>query len=137
MTISKGKQALIDVAVWLEAGAPHVGDLVGFDLSVGVDLQQNSCGTVCCIAGALVQFNEPVTEKLKAQVAEDDYNTEYNWSTIFQRGMEIAGLDEGQASALFEPDVWDRADITPAEAAKVIRHYVNTDEVNWDVVFEG
>lgn len=136
MTISKGKQALIDVAVWLEAGAPHKGDVAGFDLSVGVEMRDPACGTVCCIAGALVQFNEPVTEKLKAQMENDDYDSEYNWSTIFERGMEIAGLDDDDASALFEPDVWDRSEITPAQAALVIRHYVATDEVNWDVAFE-
>jgi hypothetical protein len=136
MTISKGKQALIDVALWLEAGAPHKGDVDGFDLSVGVAMRDPACGTVCCIAGALVQFNEPVTEKLKSQMEYDDDDHEYNWGTVFRRGMAIAELTEEQAEALFEPDVWDRSEVTPAEAARVIRHFVETGEVDWGVANE-
>lgn len=136
MSNLKGKQALIGVAEWLEAGAPHVGDVAGFDLSVGVQMADPACGTVCCIAGALVQFNEPVTEKLISQIDYDDDDTEYNWGTIFDKGMEIAGLTEDQAGELFEPSDFNRSEIKPEQAAKVIRHYLSKGVVNWDVIYE-
>jgi hypothetical protein len=136
------KAILEDVALWLEAGAPHVGDVLGFNLSVGVkaryDHETNTCGTVCCIAGAIVQFNEPVLkrEELKEWVDNipwGETGNEYGYGTVFRRASRLAEISECQALELFEPSM-DRSEVLPEQAAKVVRHFMETGAVDWDII---
>ena len=51
------------VLAWLEAGAPHTPEGIGFNMCSfddedHYDFEQNSCGTACCIAGAVQKFNK-------------------------------------------------------------------------------
>lgn len=132
-----GRKAFEPVLAWLENGAPHV-DLDGraidvFDMSCGIE--NNSCGTACCIAGALVQFNST-----NARIGELDDN----WYFILQDALRISGIefektalqlfavDNEQGISFKEDDIREYA--TPAQAAIVLRHFLDTGEVNWDLV---
>lgn len=113
----QGKAALIKVAEWLEAGAPHVvikdGVEVGvFDMTQVVNIKPE-CGTACCIAGSVCQFN-----MLGMDVRYDNGNLGWDdkevWDPalgeyrVTQKGgktlaQEYLGMNEGQADELFEP----------------------------------
>ncbi len=132
----KGEKALIQVAEWLEAGAPHV-DVNGrkidhFNMESIVD-QNNSCGTSCCIAGAVMQFN-----RLSLKGSEED-----EW--WFMKGRDKVAkylqISRYNADELFSP--WNQGEgftlsrdfqdySNPAVAAKVVRHFVDTGVVDWE-----
>jgi hypothetical protein len=107
------KEGLAQIATWLEAGAPHVntpsGKLVGFNMA-NVDVI-TPCGTMCCIAGALSHFNP---------AAENAWNLTY---------------DGNHGSALFMPPDYriDPSYNDPTRAARVIRHFIETETVDWSV----
>lgn len=116
------------IAEWLEAGAPH-RDGQGFNMETWskkdhTDYAGAKCGTVMCIGGAANQFFGEGTAGL-AMVDEPGV------------GIEILGLTRKQTVALFYPYVlgalssrnW--SSITPQHAARVIRHLIATDEVDW------
>lgn len=128
-----GVIALQRVARWLEAGAPHVDvngrEIDAFDMTKGIE--RADCGTACCIAGALVQFdNDPATEF-----------TGY-WSDVLDDARRISGITNAEdASELFGLD--DSAfyanerrfrGVKPEQAAKVIRHFIRTGVVDWNRV---
>lgn len=141
--------ALDRVAVWLEAGAPHTATpggipVTGFDMSRGVAIDGKGCGTVCCIAGAVCQF-EGVTN---AEVADMLATGEGNWRElgwwgtggVAMQAQEILGLTSEQADSLFTPigynsDEWedDYRPLPAALAARVIRHLIATGDVNWEL----
>ncbi len=129
----QGRQSLLDVVAWLRAGAPHTTKGFGvhhFDMAFGVDsnsLNTNKCGTVCCIAGAVCQF-----EKL--------YDGSGNLNFFGARGAgELArkhlGMTEEDAHKLFMPfDYFNSehtANISPDVAADVVENYLRTGEVVW------
>jgi len=106
------------IARWLEDGAPHIGNVAGFDMT---DLLQvTSCGTVCCIAGAANQF-------FNAKDAGDAYEA-----------MDLLGLSDSDSDDLFEPESYWRGkdysdnEYTPAWAARCIRKYQRTGIVDWE-----
>lgn len=140
--------ALDRVAKWLEAGAPHTATpngppVTGFDMSRGVAIDSAGCGTVCCIAGAVCQF-EGVTN---AEAVDMLASAEGNWHELGWWGahgvagqaQEILGLTSEQADSLFTPvgynyDKWDDyRPLTAALAARVIRHLIATGDVNWEL----
>lgn len=105
------------VLEWLDAGAPHH---VGFGFNMqwfknhdNDDFAGHSCGTVCCIAGALREFND-----LRGSIYD---------------AAERAGMTDGQLKELFY--AWkgpiSLGKITPAEAAFAIRSMLETGEVKW------
>lgn len=143
--------ALTEIAEWLEAGAPHKGDLTGFDMTTyGL---HNSCGTVACIAGAAVDFH-------RADLFQRALGS---WSeapiAVPPVAREILGLTYNQSEVLFcpcddtdedypddrgdlcevyfeddEDQDWIRhGDIDAAWAARTIRHLIATGRVNWRV----
>lgn len=127
------KAYLAEVANWLEAGAPHETrhglQIDGFDMDVGVTDPQANCGAVCCIAGALVQFNQPFHETHLAGA------TELKWEEVRDRAMVLLGLPDdevGKAAAeqLFR-SIPNNDWITPAIAAQVLRHLIAYEEVDW------
>ena len=132
----RGARNLGKVARWLEAGAPHV-DISGrridsFDMTKGIESE--GCGTACCIAGALVQFNGG--------------NATGYWTDIRDKAMDLGGItEEADAYELFglysdgqgeyEHGRFARLrEVKPEGAAKVIRKFVRTGEVDWDAAFK-
>lgn len=136
-----GRAALEKVARWLEDGAPHV-DLEGglkldrFNMSRTV--HTTDCGTSCCIAGAICQFE---------MLGKRQFKKEMPW--LGDEGAaalvtEYLGLDleddETTWGKLFCPwEHFDGPDYTfnhPARGAAVIRHFLATGEVDWDLFKE-
>lgn len=135
----QGKKALIKVAEWLEAGAPHVKvadgfELGRFDMEFAV-LPEPGCGTACCIAGAVCQF-----EKLghRGSYGSLVFFGELGAGALTQ---EFLGIDQTDANYLFTP--WEyyynrhSSEFSkPARAAAVIRNFLETGEVDWNLFDE-
>lgn len=116
------------VTNWLAAGAPHDEDhnLAGFDYLNWIE--ETKCGTIACIAGAAVQFNDPL------------YYLRYLYEdSIGKKAQELLGLTEEQATLLFYPfDKYDDLEFTqhlpPQKIAKVLQHFIDTNEIDWEMV---
>lgn len=140
----RGRQALEKVAEWLEAGAPHVCTDAGrrideFDMSFGV-VTTSGCGTSCCIAGAIVQFEGLGTLNYAGSMTFGGYAEEEN---VEKLARNLLGIDYGDAKELFLP--WETIDVEeypylegnpepfsdPEVAAKVIRNYLETGIIDW------
>lgn len=150
-------QRLTKLAEWLEGGAKH--ERIEFDMSKGVmvrtpedydptDPAHSVCSTVCCLAGAAVQFFAEPEEKSEINseaMTEDD--GEAVWDHVWPVAQEALGLTEDQAHLLFEPSRYQpdreggvifhyRGNLSlfndPAWAARTIRHLIETGEVDWD-----
>ena len=131
------------VLAWLEAGAPHTPEGIGFNMSNFADedypdFEQNPCGTACCIAGAVQQFNK---------LPPTDLNSV--WADINALGKKL-GMSLQQILGLFfaadKLERWEWGEypntgallngqdlyiVTPAMAAKTLRHFMATGEVVW------
>jgi hypothetical protein len=141
MAIPTGKKrkALERVARWLEAGAPHRDDngveTHGFNMSFavatgeyghGVDLG-NNCGTVCCIAGAVCQF-----QRIPFADFGGFFSANSGPGTVAQ---EYLGLSDSEARYLFMPFDYHEShgmDYTPAMGAATIRNFLHTGDVVWE-----
>lgn len=132
----KGRKALVAVAEWLEAGAPHT--VLGNGLKVDAFNMENvvqvddACGTSCCIAGAICQF--------EGLGLENRYSCgSLPWDGS-QGGSELArtfiGLEDREARELFTP--WNTFEgdsdsfNSAARGGAVIRHLLATGEVDWN-----
>lgn len=148
----QGKKALVKVAEWLEAGAPHVvikeGQAIAeFNMSFGGVYDEVACGTACCIAGAVVQFENLMQPDESGEIeffSEDPENVGEGEPRELGAG-EIAsnfiGLTEDQADKLFMPfgefEYEEASEFSkPARAAAVVRHLIETGEVCWDLFDE-
>ena len=132
----KGRKALVTVAEWLEAGAPH--KMLGnglqvdrFDMEKVVEVNA-SCGTSCCIAGAVCQF-----EGLGMGNRYRDGGLEWAGNEGgFELAKDFIGLETREANQLFMP--WNYFDgdsesyNSAARGAAVIRHLLTTGEVDWE-----
>lgn len=133
-------ESLTRVAEWLEAGAPHRrsdGRVVhGFNMSHGVGTED--CGTTCCIAGAVCQF-----EGLGVLSYDGEMNFFGDTDGAGTLAAKHMGLSDEVASRLFMPfDHWvtEGAGVSvsdPEAAAKVVRHYLATGQVDWSVGVPG
>lgn len=142
----KGRKALEGVAEWLESGAPHVTidadtnlviDHFNMEYSIDADYEhhvenyyvEDSCGTACCIAGAVVQFEK---------MCMDSRNNrgEVEWHIVEDAVITEFDMDTNRAMELFLP--WEYFDLpdylynNPKVASKVIRTYLATGQVDWD-----
>lgn len=132
---TEGRNALEQIAEWLEAGAPHVdheGRTVDhFNMEYPVSKDGPECGTTCCIAGALVQFNGLDDRDLLEATGN------IAWYTVKRLAVDFLDIGPATATELFEPWVYfDGADDSfndPKRAAKVLRHYLETGRVDWDL----
>lgn len=135
-----GRAALERVAEWLENGAQHVvvdatGREIGFfDMEYGA--QETQCGTACCIAGAVYQF-EGLTGKFPGS---PDFFAEIGpqAKALIKGGLPSNEDEDDALDALFVPwDFFDHDAIdefsSPQRAAKVIRHLLATGIVDWDI----
>jgi hypothetical protein len=93
----------------------------------------HECGTVCCIAGAIVQFE--LQDQLGTMAgglheAQTKYRKFLVDESIIDTAARIADISRVMANNLFIPTVpLDRA--TPAQGAKVIRDLIETGRVTW------
>jgi hypothetical protein len=118
-----------DMANWFEHTGLH--SLPG-NMPVGKAIQD--CGTVACIAGWAVAVHEPKLKLCDAPVG-----------AVFERAKKLLGLDELVAKYLFLPASAPHVDenflnvygANPKQAARVVRHLVETGEVDWRVAFSG
>lgn len=135
----KGIDALVRVAEWLELGAPHVEiskgfEISEFDMETVVSSNGNDCGTACCIAGAICQFEMLGLDKRDAS-GNLEWNNPEGTEGAFYMVRDFLGMEDLQAHKLFEPF---NIDIEPFEynnpkiAAKVIRTFIKTGVVDWD-----
>lgn len=129
-------ELLTKVAEWLEAGAPHtvtpLGDIAGFNMNwVQREIDEDyrpefmteflntpyACGTVCCIAGYAAGLNG------------DRIDTE----DFVEYASHAFDLSRTEANRLCNPfyEVKDLEKVSPAQAARVIRHLIKTGEVVW------
>jgi len=101
----------------IEAGDSSPQGL-GFDMSTFRD----NCGTTACIAGWNMFLFEP-----KTWAKGHSSNSEYN-----KAGQEHLGIDLAQCDELFLPlTELKYEDITPADAATVLRNLAQTGRVEW------
>lgn len=132
-------KSLIKVAEWLEDGAKHVEvgnhSIERFDMEQAVSAAGSSCGTACCIAGAIVQFENLISPVL---TGARDFFDGYDSDGVGTIAADHLGIDSSDAEALFEP--WQRFGFEsyeefsdPQRAAKVVRHYIETGVVDWDL----
>ena len=129
---------LVEVIQWLDRGAPHEthhGQVVwGFNMDVVVaHADEEGCGAVCCIAGAICQFNDPF------QLSDLYDESEADWrgsEGVMARAMGMLGISYELADKLFRPSEHN-GHITPAVAAATLRHFLDTGDVVWPDAPEG
>lgn len=117
----------------------------------------NHCRTSCCIAGAAVQFfNTParLLEKEWADTGYADGTESIGWLRVSLEATELLNLSVEQAAQLFTPQARyqmcmpNYSDVVeyerlkrygnldsysdPAWAARTIRHFLATGEVDWE-----
>lgn len=114
-------ELLTRVALWLEAGAPHVdkdGNKVNFNMKM-VQATHRTCGTTCCIAGYAALL-------VNAHIDASDY---LRWAAA------NFDLDRETTKALCYPFSSHSVlvGIKPDQAARTIRHLIATGEVKWDL----
>lgn len=90
------------------------------------------CGTACCIAGAIVQFENLIDPVLSGSA--DFFDAEHGVGPIVQDHLDISTR---KAEQLFTPWGYFESDSTdefsdPQRAAKVVRHFIETGVVDWD-----
>lgn len=139
----QGRKALEKVADWLERGAPHVDvngrSLDNFDMNFAV--MTGGCGTSCCVAGAVVQFEGLGTLREDGSLLFDSNRSQTGADEL---ATEFLGISETDAQRLFMP--WENDEFVTnnylesnakpfsdiAVAAKVIRTYLATGEIDWE-----
>jgi hypothetical protein len=137
---------LVRVAEWLEAGAPTVGKLAGFNMADTIEYapfssatqndgrhMEHQCGTICCIAGAVVQFE---LQEIYGEMADNDDAVMVKHEfvvgkSILTTAADIIGIDDDTADRLFVPAGVSLHNATPEQGATVIRELIATGEVNW------
>ncbi len=105
------------------------------------------CGTTACIAGWASSFlqrdgtllNEARTHAQMALMHSDGIGHP-SWNTHAGLAAGLLGLDSEEAERLFEPmntdferDDIEWSEVSPRQAAKVLRHLAKTGEVDWNV----
>ena len=133
----EGIKRLTEVTEWLEAGAPHRkiegGVVDAFEMDVGVTIDTD-CGTACCIAGAVCQFNQPfdLSDGLGEQQNEVNWRGEEG---VMARALSLLGLNRSGEGLRLAHRIFRANDhnehITAEVAARVMRHFLNTGELEW------
>lgn len=135
-----GRKRLEQVQEWLADGAPHKEiELNGEKLlpitrfNIHQTVRRDDCGTVCCIAGAVCQFNAPfdIRELDQHKWVAFYENEDDSHEGVSARAQNLLGISHFDACELFEPSDIDWDDITPAVAAELLKTYMATGEINW------
>lgn len=85
-----------------------------------VDTSGHSCGTVACIGGWAVYL-----------YCDKDIKRASKYSGNLDFMQEILGIYGQNFFSLCTPDIQNYSVVTPDTAAQVIRHFVETGEVDW------
>lgn len=134
-----GRKALEKVAKWLEAGAPRMVTKSGrelgvFDMNYGIAPPHEAtghCGTACCIAGAVCQFEQ--------LVELDDGGAYFHGDRgVGATARDFLGLSEQDANRLFVPWTEEGAEEATEHydhvlAGAVIRGLLNDGVIDWNV----
>jgi hypothetical protein len=113
---------LTEIAEWLEAGAPERKGVTGFDMEQF--LSDRGCGTACCIAGAVVQFDRAIPYATANEAYCEGGDPE-------DLALHLLGMDMETADELFYGRGVDLEDIDSAWAARCIRKLIETGRVDW------
>lgn len=155
----KGIIALTKVAQWLEAGAPHVQvadniEVGHFNMEYAVVANPGSgddCGTACCIAGAVCQFemlglNERSKDGDLEWMPEGLFSNEIKKDSsvkgAFYLAADYLGMGYDAARHLFEPfnievEFLEQDEYNDPEiAARVVRNFIETGVVDWNQACE-
>lgn len=124
------KERLTQVAEWLEAGAPERKFNMNRLLNISETTDTvNWCGTECCIAGYVVTKFAPEDVAIVADSGSADW-----------LAGKLLDLEPETADDLFYPkdsharQIEDWSAITATQAATVVRHLIETEEVNWEII---
>ena len=121
------------VADWLEGEKPPLNGVGQFNIQRGVEFVPE-CGTVCCIAGALVQFFEPYKLEEAKEMAGYD-RVGIPWQNVKRRAAALLGIDpEKEILDYLFKSGWESVPyhIMPAHAACTLRKFLRTGKVDWD-----
>jgi hypothetical protein len=123
------KENILKLANHIES-LRHIGDDEALGQGVeGFNLNREvfTCGTPACIAGWAVSFQRHTN-----QIADDEEFT--------NDAMKYLGVNEYEYDDLCYPfyakAISSFDDVTPAQAAKVLRNLAETGVVDWDVITE-
>ena len=134
------RERLDQIACWLEAGGDGQRR---FDMRVGLELDKkpnwfrspDDCGTTCCIAGAAVSmFAERISWSKRRHREVNTgllFAARVDWPQVRCRARDLLGLSAAQAEELFLPDGYRTGKIDAAWAARCIRHFMATGEIDW------
>lgn len=135
-----GILALNKVAAWLDDGAKHIdienGRVIDlFDMAYSVT--ERGCGTACCIAGAVVQFEGlPTVPMCTTSVSSAAFYGDEGVSVVVSNYL---GLSNFSAMQLFTPwevkhnGEWLAQSMfsSPSVASAAIKHLIKTGDVKW------
>lgn len=130
----------IETLKWLEAGAPHQLDgLEGkFNFNMRHFVLLNGCGTTCCIAGAIAQFGVPLIDPVRVTDNEQEWGAltldmEFGLTALSRITLSDEERDELHALFYLDgvPTTKVLSEITPAEAAYALRHYLTAGTTLW------
>lgn len=111
-------RAALRTLEWLANGAPHAtpefpDTKLNFDMGSYIDNQ--TCGTVCCIAGTIAIFENNCTSYLHDMESTfGEYKDDKGWPDDLYR--------------LFYERMYD---VDPCQAYKVLLNYLNTGTTDW------
>jgi hypothetical protein len=151
-------EGAIETLKWLEQGAPHkldglkgkfsfnMAEFIASDIEYLWDeAEQRStsatCGTICCIAGAIHAF----TKRMNGDVRHERLSTfaMNRYFKIDHHVLDYLGVNSSPLTKLFyavlpngeQYEFMD--DITPSSAAIVLRKYLETGVVDWSHLNEA
>lgn len=107
------------VLEWLDKGGDR-----NYRFNMRGFYHQSRCGTSCCIAGALGVFNKDLNLEGVSQFNDSEMSRASRAEHALVRNY---GMDEDDAFELFFGDL----EAGPAQAARVVRHWIETGEVDW------
>lgn len=134
------RERLDQIACWLEAGGDGQRR---FDMRIGLELDKrpnwfrspDDCGTTCCIAGAAVSmFAERIPWNKDRRVHPGGFHIfagGVSWDYVGPCARDLLGLSNEQAEAIFCPPNFRSGNIDAAWAARCIRHFMATGEIDW------
>lgn len=115
------KEAIKDLIEFLEHLEPEKFDMAHW-------FRRTECGSVACVAGWTCWLDEDLRFLTELQGG--------GGVVISDAAQKKLGLNDYQASELFEPGFATRSfepNRTPRQAAAVLRHFLDTGVVDWDM----
>ena len=123
------RDRLVEVAEWLEAKTPMKAGVTKFDMHHWVE--KNECGTSCCLAGAIVQFDQAAKGNptiIRGNISEIGGDAVNQYYDIGDYAGDLCGLNPLEAQELFRENM----DATPTDAAATIRRFLDTGKLYWN-----